>query len=67
MTLWSIISSQSKFLAYFEAIENPTEFAIHCHKGQVVISIQGTSLYSGWPGVLEPNCLKFYKSSNEIS
>ena len=39
----------------------------HCHNGPVVISIQGTSLYSGCHGVLDHICLKFFKSSNEIS
>ena len=41
----------------------PTAIPMPCPNGPVVASTPGVTLYSGWPGVLESICLKFFKSS----
>ena len=40
-----------------------TIFTFHVPKGPVVTSTPGVINFSGCPGVLEFNCLKFFKSS----
>ena len=41
----------------------PTAFPTPCPRGPVVASTPGVRPFSGCPGVLEPNCLKFLSSS----
>ena len=40
----------------------PTALPIPWPKGPVVVSMPMSKSSSGWPGVLDPNCLKFFKS-----
>ena len=47
----------------FSDIAIPTAFPIPCPKGPVVVSIPVSKSYSGWPGVLDLNCLKSLISS----
>ena len=55
------------FSKYFSAMAIPTEVAKPSPSGPDVTSIRLFKLYSGCPGVLEPICLKFFKSSRVYS
>ena len=49
------------------AMAIPTAFAMPWPRGPVVVSTPGVSPYSGCPGVLEPHCLKFLRSSISLN
>jgi hypothetical protein len=49
------------------AMAKPTELAMPCPSGPVVVSIPLAWPYSGWPAVIDPNWRKFFTCSSVMS